>query len=600
MTAAARGALLALLLGGPALAVQLVSPPPRLDADAVEYYSHLRSLYFDHDVDFADEFAHFGILTRWDKSQPTATGHRRTVFSVGPALLWMPFYAAGDLVARARGDVQDGYSPAHIRAVCLGSLFYGVFGLLLVHRVLEDRFAPPVPFWTTLLLGYATFLFWYMAYEPVMSHAPSFFLAALALLVWWRRGVGLSPGRAALLGLVVGLATVVRWQNALLLSLPLATLALERPRAVRIASSAAALVGAFALALFPQLLVFKAIFGTYLLGHPAQGRDFLHLTRPALLETLFSSRHGLLFWTPVLWAGFLGLGGLFARGWRTGGMLDKDRRTAVLLAVPILVMTYTNASSGDWWAGGSFSNRRFDSTLPLLAVGLGASLAALRRLAARRPEAVLAGGGAALVLWNVLFMEQYRRGAIPRDDTVSFARVAFNSADVFAAAFGSPVAWPANWIFSLREGLPPDRYDLMVGKYLFFMQNNLGGVIDVGADPGLDQSLLGEGWGVRTPCAGAADGVCRLVEGRARLFGALAVPETLDLTVRAAGPGRLRVLVNGVAVAERALTEGLEDVTARVPGARWRSGLNEVALEADPGGSPQVDRVVFRRLEGAP
>src|SRR6185369_5372986 len=375
VTAAARGALLALLLGGPALAVQLLSPPPRLDADAVEYYSHLRSLYFDHDVDFADEFAHFGILTRWDKSQPTATGHRRTVFSVGPALLWMPFYAAGDLVARARGDVQDGYSPAHIRAVCLGSLFYGVFGLLLVHRVLEDRFAPPVPFWTTLLVGYATFLFWYMAYEPVMSHAPSFFLAALALLVWWRRGVGLSPGRAALLGLVVGLATVVRWQNALLLVLPLATLALERPRAARIASSAAALVGAFALALVPQLLVFKAIFGTYLLGHPAQGRDFLHLTRPALLETLFSSRHGLLFWTPVLWAGFLGLGGLFARGWRTGGMLDKDRRTAVLLAVPILVMTYTNASSGDWWAGGSFSNRRFDSTLPLLAVGLGASLA---------------------------------------------------------------------------------------------------------------------------------------------------------------------------------------------------------------------------------
>ena len=105
---AARGGLLALLLGGPALAIQLLSPVPRLDADAVEYYSHLRSLYFDRDVDFANEFAHFGILTRWDKSLPTVTGHRRTVFSVGPALLWMPFYAVGDLLARARGDVQDG------------------------------------------------------------------------------------------------------------------------------------------------------------------------------------------------------------------------------------------------------------------------------------------------------------------------------------------------------------------------------------------------------------------------------------------------------------------------------------------------------------
>jgi hypothetical protein len=595
-----RAALLALLLGGPALAVQLVSPVPRLDADAVEYYSHLRSLYFDGDVDFANEFAHFGILTRWDKSQPTVTGHRRTVFSVGPALLWMPFYAGGDLLARARQDVQDGYSPAHIRAVCLGSLVYGVLGLLLVHRVLEDRFAPPVPFWTTLLLGYATFLFWYMAYEPVMSHAPSFFLAALALRLWWGRGAGLAPGRAALLGLVVGIATVVRWQNALLLVLPLSTLVLERERPARAAASAAALLGAFALALVPQLLVFKAVYGTYLLGHPAQGRDFLHLTRPALLETFFSSRHGLLFWTPVLWAGFLGLVGLFARDWQTGGRLDKDRWTAVLLALPILVMSYTNTSSGDWWAGGSYSNRRFDSTLPFLALGIGATLAALRRLAARRPGAVLAAGGAALVLWNVLFMEQYRRGAIPRDDTVSFARVAFNGADVLAAAVGSPVAWPANWIFSLRHGLPPDRYDLMVGKYLFFMQNNLGGVIDVGADPGLDQALLGEGWGVRTPCAGAVDGVCRPVEGRARLFAALDAPETLDVTVRAGGPGRVRVLVNGAAVAERALAAGLEDVTARVPGARWRSGLNEVAIEADAGATAAVDRLVFRRLEDAP
>jgi hypothetical protein len=197
-------------------------------------------------------------------------------------------------------------------------------------------------------------------------------------------------------------------------------------------------------------------------------------------------------------------------------------------------------------------------------------------------------------------MEQYRRGAIPRDDTVSFARVAFNGADVLAAAVGSPVAWPANWIFSLRHGLPPDRYDLMVGKYLFFMQNNLGGVIDVGADPGLDQALLGEGWGVRTPCAGAVDGVCRPVEGRARLFAALDAPETLDVTVRAGGPGRVRVLVNGAAVAERALAAGLEDVTARVPGARWRSGLNEVAIEADAGATAAVDRLVFRRLEDAP
>jgi hypothetical protein len=210
---------------------------------------------------------------------------------------------------------------------------------------------------------------------------------------------------------------------------------------------------------------------------------------------------------------------------------------------------------------------------------------------------VLAGAGAALVLWNALLMEQYRRGAIPRDDTVSFARVAENSADLLATVVGSPVAWPANWIFSARYGLPPDRYDLMVGKYLFFMQNNLGGLIDVGADPAQDAALLADGWGVRAPCG---DAVCRSVLGRARLLAALDAPETLDLTVGAAGAGRLRVEVNGAAVAEGALAEGLREVTARVPTGRWRSGLNEVAVLTSPGGSALVDRVLFRRLERAP
>jgi hypothetical protein len=138
----------------------------------------------------------------------------------------------------------------------------------------------------------------------------------------------------------------------------------------------------------------------------------------------------------------------------------------------------------------------------------------------------------------------------------------------------------------------------MVGKYLFFMQNNLDGVIDVGADPGLDEALLGEGWGVRAACGG--DAVCRPVQGRARLFAPLDAPEPLRVAVRAAGTGRLRITVNGTAVAEGALQDGLAEVTAQVPRARWRAGLNEVGLETTPGGVAQVDRVVFLRPEPGP
>jgi len=150
---------LALVLALPPLALQLAMPVPRVDSDAIEYYAHLRSLYFDGDLDFANEFQHFGILERGDKRQPTVTGHRRTIFSVGPSLLWLPFYAAGDLVARAAGDVEEGYSPHHIRAAMLASLFWGILGLLLVYRVLRDLVPRSPAFWAVFLLLYATFLY---------------------------------------------------------------------------------------------------------------------------------------------------------------------------------------------------------------------------------------------------------------------------------------------------------------------------------------------------------------------------------------------------------------------------------------------------------
>jgi 4-amino-4-deoxy-L-arabinose transferase-like glycosyltransferase len=571
----------AFVLAVPPLVDQLARPAPRLDADAVEYFSHLRSLYFDHDLDFANEFEHFGLMTRWDKVQPTPTGHRRTIFSVGPALAWMPFYALGDLVARARGAVEDGYSPDHIRAAALGSLAYGVLGLLLVYGILRATFPRATAFWAVVLLEYATFLYWYMSREAVMSHAVSFCAAALVLAVWWPARRELTLVRTIALGLLIGLAAIVRWQNGVLLLLPAATLAAQLRGRVRdtIVAGVLTLAG-FIVGVSPQLFAWKAIFGAYVLADPPHGRDFLRLGHPYLLETFFSSRHGLLYWTPLLWAGYLGFAGV----WR------RDRWTALALLGPLAVMSYVNACSGDWWAGGSFSNRRFDSLLPLLGLGLAAALAALGALVARRPALVLVACGVVLVAWNALFMQQYRENMIPRDETVSFPQVAGNNATLLARAVGTPLAWPANWVFARAHQLPASQYDRAVGQYLFYRQNNLGGVIDLG-DPRVDPSLLDEGWSARAACE---DVVCRGIDGRARVFAPLDVPEDLDVTLRVRGSGTLRVAVNGVEVTQSPLTPALADLRLRVPRAFWKRELNEIALGVDA--RAEVDKLVFVRI----
>jgi hypothetical protein len=574
-----------LLCFAPPLVAQLRMPAPRIDSDAVEYYSHLRSLYQDRDLDLANEFEHFGVLTRADKAQPTRTGMRRSIYAIGPSLMWMPFYAAGDLVARARGELEDGYSEAHIRAVCLGSLVYGVAGLLLLFGVLRELVPRGVAVATALLVLYATFLYWYLVHEPLMSHAASFFMAALVLRVWWSGRERLALGRGAVLGLLIGVAACVRWQNAVLLLLPAATLlrqlVSEPLPALRtgVATLVACGVGAL-----PQLLAWKTLFGEYLLAEPPQGRDFLRLGHPFLLETFFSSRHGLLYWTPLLWAGYLGYFGLARR----------RPFTAIAAGLPLLVMSYVNACSGDWWAGGSFSNRRFDSVLPLLALGLAVSLQALRVLLARRPVLPLALAAVALTLWNGLFMEQYRRNLIPRDDVVSFARVTENSAALVTELVGTPLAWPANWVFAARHKAPLASHDVASGKYLFYKMNNLGGVIDLG-DPRVDPALLLEGWARVRPCDGAT---CRGLDGPARLLFPLDVPEALELLVRAQGGAPLRVSVNGHALAELPLGESLVERRARIPAGFLRREHNELSFDS-AAADVLIDRVVFQRLPRA-
>lgn len=577
---------LALLAGLPALGFQLIGPAPRIDADAVEYYAHLRSLYFDADVDFENEFRHFGILQRWDKTNPTPTGYRRTNFSVGPALLWMPFYAAGDGIARLGGDTEDGYSAAHRRAAALGSLFWGLAGLLLSYDLARRLAGQQAAFWASLVLMYGTFLFWYVAYEPLVSHATSFFASALVLWLWWP-GTRADWRRLGLLGLAIGLAACVRWQNALLLLLPAATLlATLRRQPRRTLGHGLLVLTTFALALLPQLLVFRAIFGVWLLDAPVQGRDYVRLDRPALAEVLFSSRHGLLYWTPVLWAGLLGLVALVRRERLAGGV-------SVLL---VALMTWVNASAGDWWGGGAFSNRRFDPALPILTLGLALALAWLGRVLARRPALVLIVAGLALSVWNALFMQVYRGERVPRDDTVSFVRVSELIAEELGNVTGTPLAWPANWIFAARHELPAARYDLMVGKYLFHRQNNLGGRIDLGDDR-VDPALLDEGWGRQFDCQGV---VCREVLGRARAFAPLYEASALELTVRAAGAGALEVSFNGYPLARLPLEALLRERTLRVPRALVRRELNEVAFQVAPEDHAVVDVLQFVRLEEAP
>jgi hypothetical protein len=300
--------------------------------DEVQYYAYLRSVYFDHDLDFHNEYEHFAAigerqrppdmavrnaLLRTDEQNPNPiTGKLRNVAPVGSAIMWAPGFVLADLGVRAANALgaqipADGYSPPYISAVCLISALYALGGLLLSYRLARryaGTFAATV---ATIAIWLATPLVMYTFILMPWSHATGFFLFALFLTVWLgtddrrmtaddrRSGnleqdalnlppsslvVGLSsrsPARWALLGLIGALMAMTREQLGLLLIIPAAeaviayvNLALARRWADvrRLLLCHLLFAAIFVVSLAPQLLAYQILNGRPLPSSTVSGK----------------------------------------------------------------------------------------------------------------------------------------------------------------------------------------------------------------------------------------------------------------------------------------------------------------------------------------
>ena len=296
------------------LALLPISLPRIYATDEVQYYAYLRSVYFDGDLDFRNEYEHFAeigarqtppdlavrnALLREDAQNPNPrTGKLRNVAPIGSAIMWAPGFVAADLGVLAAnalgaGIARDGYSRPYVWSVCFMSALYTLGGLLLTYQLarrLSGSFAATL---ATITIWLASPLVMYTYILMPWSHATGFGLFALFLTLWiplaqrqldlliypqdtesWRRGalVGNIDGLWGwlLLGLVGGLMTMTREQLGLLLLLPALAGLIAYVKLLQ-ARSWATLRGllvrhvlfllVFGLTLVPQLLAYQLLNG---------------------------------------------------------------------------------------------------------------------------------------------------------------------------------------------------------------------------------------------------------------------------------------------------------------------------------------------------
>jgi len=395
-----------------------------IGSDALGYYAHLRSILIDGDLQYANEFLDYNPFGHAvpNPYRLTVTDHTPNPYYIGPASLWAPFFLVAHAFASASDlfglDLTpDGYSALYQILIGLGSVVYGMAGLALIYKILMLFFQRNEALLATGLIALGTNVFYYLTIEPTMSHAMSMFAVTLFAFVWVKSIDQRNKNTVILLGFTAGLMILIRPQNVLFLSiLGLEWVGLFKTESGFFAHWRKKIVeaGFFGLVLLttllPQLIVWKILYGQFLI-QAYEGASF-EFTDPYLWKSLFSARHGLISWTPII---LLALAGALL-------FLRKYPRLGIALLIAFMLQWYINASWTDyWWFGESFGSRTYINCSFIFAIGLATLLSSTKRIAVIMYPLL-----AALIIWNLLFIAQYSMGMLSRSEAVDFRQVLSN------------------------------------------------------------------------------------------------------------------------------------------------------------------------------
>jgi hypothetical protein len=283
------------------------------------------------------------------------------------------------------------------------------------------------------------------------------------------------------------------------------------------------------------------------------------------MEVLFSSWHGFLAWTPVVYIATVG----------TVMYLRRDRVWSVVALVVLFASAWALGAGESWPREPAFGARPLIPVLVVLAPGLAYLIEAVRA----RPLLALAPLVAVALLWNYLLMVQYTIGLVPKDEPVSFARLVRQQADLQARTSPLyPFAFPANVWFAWREGVPIDRYDLLA------LEPRVPAP-DLVFDRRADRFLL-EGW--EGPTAEGEERGWWIGAARASVAVPLTLPSAraMRMTIRARSrfeepvvEADLALLVNGQEVAQFSPSASQPtDVQLLVPLTMLREGFNRISF----------------------
>jgi len=420
----------------------------RPGADGFYSWIYARSLAFDGDIHFANDYALCGDPFRVGVDRGM---HRPdNMFYFGPAIVWTPFL----LILRFffRGYPAAATCGEPFSTLVLGlSPIMGAITAWLCYRLARRQFSDGVAALSVGLLVLGGPVLKFASVLPSYSHIHDA-LATCALLELTLQATE-TPGKTrrwVWVGLALCACILQRLSNVMFAVIPvIACLGLALPRK-QLAISLGSIGAGALLGLEIQGAIYKYLYGSpFIFSH---GPYFLHLAHAHPFLLLFDTEEGLFHFLPTVWLSVIGLYPAFRD--------VSARRLLIPLCVVALFELYLSSAALDWSA-----SRRLTNLTPLWVLLACYPLRSLTEWL-QKPSRALATAGllfaTPFVVWTTGHAWGSAHGKLPIGRPVSQAELQGGATTSFLAMIepmtGSLPILPAEVAFALRYHLPRDRF----------------------------------------------------------------------------------------------------------------------------------------------
>lgn len=342
--------------------------------DTFGYYLYLPATFIWNDPGLKDTAPALEAMEKYSLSAtfyqivPHENGNNIIKYTPGLAVLFAPGFIVAHLTAIAGLSEADGFSWPYQLAVFITTLFFIFIGLVYSMKILRFLFREPAAIYTVIFLVAGTNLFYIFTFLTTIH---LYLFAIYTFLIWqtirWHEDP--TKNKAALIGLSVGLITLIRPTDAISIMIPLFWGIFDLPsfkkKFILIITHPWNMVMVVIFGLIPVsllLLYWKSTTGQllfYSYANPGEGLDFF---TPYISQVLFSFRKGWFIYTPMMLLAFWGF-----------YFLWKHLRVAF---APVLLFTIFNiylvSSWTCWWYAGSFGQRAMVQSYAILLLPLGA------------------------------------------------------------------------------------------------------------------------------------------------------------------------------------------------------------------------------------